>query len=30
MIESEFIFDSVDFLYYYPHRINLKRGESYD
>ena len=30
MIESEFIFDSVDLLYYHLHKISLKRGISYD
>ena len=26
---SEFVFDSVDLLYYHLHKISLKRGESY-
>ena len=26
---SEFVFDSVDLLYYLLHRISVKRGESY-
>ena len=26
---SEFIFDSVDLLYYHLQRVSLKRGESY-
>ena len=30
MRESEFVIDNVDFLYYYFHRISLKRGGSYD
>ena len=29
MKEIEFIFDSVDLLYYKPHRISLNRGGSY-
>ena len=30
MRESEFVFDSVDLLYYHLQRISLKRSESYD
>ena len=26
---SEFVFNSVDLLYYHLHKISLKRGESY-
>ena len=29
MKRSEFLFNSVDLLYYHLHKINLKRGESY-
>ena len=29
MKRSEFVFNSVDLLYYHLHKINLKRGESY-
>ena len=30
MRESEFVFDSVNLLYYHLQRIGLKRSESYD
>ena len=30
MTESEFIFDTVDLVYYHLHKISLKRGISYD
>ena len=30
MRENEFVFDSVDLLYYHLHEISLKRGGSYD
>ena len=30
MRESEFVFDSVELLYYHLQRISLKRSESYD
>ena len=30
MRENEFVFDSVDLLYYHLHKISLKRGGSYD
>ena len=29
MRETEFVFDSVDSLYYKPHKISLNRGGSY-
>ena len=29
MRETEFVFDSVDSLYYKPHKISLNRGRSY-